>query len=857
MKIYILKIVLVVCFIIPSLMWSQENFSFDAYQDYLKSTENMSVDALSSEYPIQNTYYKQLNTEHSIESAAYLDSVIEKYELTADEIQLLMNNHFMVTERLDFSAIGQAFHDIYIKDMPVFVTTDAILQALHSSYDRILMDLEIELLEPSLAIQLEKMYERMPDLLSKYANAGFDNELGDVDLYITMALSLLRGEAQQAQSDFVDNFDDVWQAIQAEQPASMSLFTFEERTRQIDFSQFTVRGHYTKAYWKDGESRTLEDYFKAMMWLGRIDFWLTPPPVNPFEKEWEWHEVQRMARASLLMNELMESANVWEQQEEIDKIITFFVGESDNMTPAELAQVCYDNNITVESLADSASLAAFQEKLLGSDEYGQKILSSIMMMDPYSDEPGVLPVSYRLMGQRFIIDSYVLGNVVFDRIVFNGAKVWRPLPSPLDAMFVLGNDNTLPLLKEELETYNYAQNLASLRYLVESYDASYWEKSLYNVWLNTIRTINPTQDLETYPEFMKSAAWHQLKLNTQLASWAQLRHDNLLYAKQSYTGATGCSFPHSFVEPYPEFYRGIQLFADKAAAFFEGYSQDSYIMPNILDYFERLGNNIVKLESLSLKELNNEAFNDNDIEFLQSMLFVGGGSGQPPFTGWYADLYYEREDPALIDHVIADVHTQPTDQGGAPVGHVLHVSVGKFQLGFFAAPCPTNEYETMIFVGPVMSYYQQITKDFKRLTDEEWKESVETGNVPDRPDWVNIFLADESGNAMQQGRELPAVVLTDIGNEQEAVPMQFSLEDNYPNPFNPQTTIHYSIAAGGHVKLSVYDLLGREIQVLVNGNKTAGRYQVVWNSENFASGIYFYKIVSGNFTSTKKMTLLK
>ncbi|NOX89993.1 MAG: DUF3160 domain-containing protein, partial [Calditrichaeota bacterium] len=117
------------------------------------------------------------------------------------------------------------------------------------------------------------------------------------------------------------------------------------------------------------------------------------------------------------------------------------------------------------------------------------------------------------MGQRFIVDSYIFSNVVFDRIVFKGEKIWRPLPDPLDAMFVLGNDDALPLLKEELTNYKYASQLAALRFLVDSYDTAFWESSLYNVWLNAIRALNPPENRDGFPFFMKTAAWRQNKLN--------------------------------------------------------------------------------------------------------------------------------------------------------------------------------------------------------------------------------------------------------------------------------------------------------------------------------------------------------
>jgi hypothetical protein len=85
----------------------------------------------------------------------------------------------------------------------------------------------------------------------------------------------------------------------------------------------------------------------------------------------------------------------------------------------------------------------------------------------------------------------------------------------------------------------------------------------------------------------------------------------------------------------------------------------------------------------------------------------------------------------------------------------------------------------------------------------------------------------------------------------------FSLEQNYPNPFNPTTNIRYSVAALANVKLSVYDILGREIATLVNENQVAGTYNVVFNASKLTSGIYFYKLQVGSQTITKKLTLLK
>jgi hypothetical protein len=91
----------------------------------------------------------------------------------------------------------------------------------------------------------------------------------------------------------------------------------------------------------------------------------------------------------------------------------------------------------------------------------------------------------------------------------------------------------------------------------------------------------------------------------------------------------------------------------------------------------------------------------------------------------------------------------------------------------------------------------------------------------------------------------------------DAVPLRFELYNNYPNPFNPATTIDYSIPKTSLVTIKVFDILGREVKTLVNEEKTSGNYSIKFNESGLASGVYFYRLQSGDFVSTKKMLLLK
>ena len=96
-----------------------------------------------------------------------------------------------------------------------------------------------------------------------------------------------------------------------------------------------------------------------------------------------------------------------------------------------------------------------------------------------------------------------------------------------------------------------------------------------------------------------------------------------------------------------------------------------------------------------------------------------------------------------------------------------------------------------------------------------------------------------------------------VSNNNNEIPDAYSLSQNYPNPFNPSTVIGYSIPEAGYVKLAVYDALGREMAVPVNEFKPAGKYNVTFDASGLSSGVYFYRLSSGTFTETKRMTLLR
>jgi hypothetical protein len=838
--------------------WGQQGFSPDAYLQFLHQHQDYTAAEILSDHPPKTDYYSSRQSPANLFDIPWFDSIHSRFQLTTDEMDMLKQNFFMVSERLGSHDWASAFIDIYSNDLPLFLSTDFLLSTLHNSYDAMLQTLEWQFLEPNLKELLHAMYREFPKLASNYAaDVRFQEVLKDVDLYVSVALTLAEGQEYGPQFGDPKKFQEVLAAVDAEQMTSMTLFT-KTRPRKLDFSQFTPRGHYNQEIYTREGMITLENYFKAMMWLGRIDFLLTAPPENPWEPGWTVDELRRMQLGALLSNELLHACGKVENLNKHEKIISFMVGPDDNLNPREL------EDLSLKIIRDPADLFLedsynrFTEALNASDDYGQKIMSNFFFVDPFTEDPGKLPVSFKLLGQKFLIDSYVFSEVVFDRIVFGGKKVWRPLPDPLDALAALGNEDALALLEGEMDTYKYAANMAGLKYLVEAYDEVFWEQSLYNTWLGALRSLNPPESSEGMPYFMQTSAWHQEKLNTQLCSWAQLRHDNILYGKQSYTGGTGCSYPLSYVEPYPEFYGRLQMFAEHAASFFaevlEGEMLES--KDRIIDYYHTYASILAKLETIARKELEGSTLSDDEITFLKTMINGYMASG-PSITGWYNDLFFDVQKGLSWDFTVADVHTQPTEYGGAVVGNVLHVGNGKINLGVFLAENPCNDGQYMAFVGPVSSFHQKVTSNFKRLSDQEWEEYFwsDQENYPERPDWVSAYLLDHEGKAREQGRSLEGKIYTGTSDLPASQPQVYDYVLLFPNPAPAEAHIRLVLNQQEEFSLVVYDASGRVVHREENRILPAAEHHLTLPAHHWQAGIYLVQVRIGKTYLTKELVV--
>lgn len=782
MKAFVPQLLLVIVMLISNA--TQAQFDYQNYANFREEVTGINFQELESYFPRPSAeYYKGYNNTPDLSSVFYLDSIKSNLNLTADEQSLLEQNHFFVTERLAYPTFNSALTYIYNNDLPVFISSDVVLHALHTSYDMILKNLEMVLMSENLKNYLKTLYDSSLILRSQYQNKGLDDCLFDIDIYTAVAYSLITGEEHLPQYHSRDFYDELMKSIDDEQYSSIPLFT-SGRSRGIDFSQFTVRGHYV--YTEEDEMMgmpTLEPYFRAMMWLGRTEFLLTIPEESPSEEPWTKDEIRRMNIDAFLLNQLNNSNEYLGSFQQNDEIIHFLIGESDNLTPMEYES--YVNSLAINSadqLLDDSVYDPYYEGLSKNPEFEQKILSSILFSNNKADKPTTIPISYYLSGQRFIIDSYVFSNVVYDK-----TRLKRMMPNPLDVLYALGNSDAGYLLEDEIENYQYASNLAEMRYLIDNKKDEFWSESLYNTWLNSLRKLNPMPVDDNHPYFMNTAAWHHQKMNTQLASWSQLRHDNLLYAKQSYTAVAGCSFPYIYVEPVPEFYATLKEFSVNAEKFFSGINMGDYYTGSILNYYESFSEIMNNLQVVAEKELNGTSLSDDEISWLQSFLVKNddGMCGAPPYTGWFYQLFLDRDKASEEDYLIADVHTQPSDESGGLVGKVLHVGVGAVDLGVIMIK-NTDKESYVAYCAPFMSYYENISENFKRYTDQEWEDLIEANQQPNRPEWTHNYLASDTGEKLSVSVELPYTYY--VGKD-EPLDGRMSVV-LYPNPVNDIMNIH-------------------------------------------------------------------
>jgi hypothetical protein len=312
--------------------------------------------------------------------------------------------------------------------------------------------------------------------------------------------------------------------------------------------------------------------------------------------------------------------------------------------------------------------------------------------------------------------------LVFPETGINAEGIERTMPSGLDVAAVFGSDAAVSILESQgaFDFENYGDNLETMRHALVSLDDMQWHSTLYTTWLLMLDRVLLSGQHDGYPPFMRTDAWQLHKLSSFLASWAMLRHDTILYVKQSYTPQT-ISLPPSaiqptagFVEPVPEVYAEAAAMFAMMARGLEGMQLLDEETAARLETAEGIAAN---LERIAWRELIGEPLTEEDSAFLGrivtelfSVIDESGGSARAGETV-----------------LVADVHT---DQN---TGNVLEVASGQLDLAIVVYARPDGILEAA--AGPVLSYYEFTVPLRNRMTDEDWREALRSGRVS-RPAWI-------------------------------------------------------------------------------------------------------------------------
>lgn len=664
------------------------------------------------------------------------------YKLTADELAAYRRNGFVVSERLGGRSFGQVYYDVYSRDLPVFVTSDSVLHAWHRSYDAMLEELEQTYLAPALADLLAGMHAALPAADARYGRGPLRDAVRDADHFLAVARSLLAGGPVATALGQDRWLRGTLAAVAAEGMHDFDLFG---RKRTVDFSQFKPRGRYEA-------TPELQRYFRAMMWCGRTDLRVaggydgTGPPSSG-----------RELAAAVVLLDLLTAAGKQEAWRQFDHLLQTFVGRADSATFDDLRRITAAAEIdSPAALATDADLSRLADTVLRSDAGAQDIRGDVYVSPTHAGRVE-LPRSFTVLGQRFVPDSWATAKVVYDDIRWDGEKVRRRVPSGLDVAFaVLGNSHLTPAVAERIEGgphrfrdgLPYQHNLLAVRAVIDGLTPAAWDDTLYMGWLKALRTLSAPAGGQ-FPEALRTRAWAMKQANTQLASWAQLRHDTILYAKQSYTSVPGCYYPAGFVEPVVPFWATMEAMATRAADLLAGTPVPPAVKPTQakqVGFFRGFAAQMGRLKAVAAKQLARQELTADERTVLEDVMQIGhqrAGSGSvPKYTGWYPALFYRGpEDCVKWDALVADVHTDvPTPDHGDP-GCVLHQGVGGADLLVVAIDSGADR---LVYAGPTLSHYEFELPGVARKTDKEWKTDLLDGKVPSRPDWTRAYLVPEA-----------------------------------------------------------------------------------------------------------------
>ncbi len=681
----------------------------------------------------------------------------DTFHLTENQKNLLLVQGFVVRPHL-FSEddIVEPYAFLKEKNIPLFVTSDTLLHLYHIQFSQILKGIEEREFFNILLHITKALYDQSITDYETFTDVDLKEAARRNCAFFAVALTLL-----QTDTENYDGSEDITrisftipcyiqEVVTGEVSAIQKHEGFQESKLFIyreDYSQYTPRGHYT-------QSEKLKRYFKTMMWYGRLSFLIKGG--DPYGPNADFlisaHDAKIQTIQACLITTALQMVELngtplqtyWSC---MYTVTSFFVGVADDLTPYEYLTSIYDvfgSSFAAADFADDEKL--FMLKLKLAEQRTPQIYGGTgnLMIDvvpgrrvTVEDLNKVLEKTkgMRFIGQRFIPDAYIFQQLVFPAVgvftgkddCFTGGSRGRLFPRGLDVMAVLGSNRAYEILSHDEDTsyVGYAAQFEKLKKNFSNLTVTQWNKNLYFSWLYTLQSLF-IENAEVYPTFMTTDAWRDKQLQTSLASWTELRHDTIVYAKQSYTpkvtsvnGGTHTYPVVGYVEPVPELYTRLLALTRMTHT---GLSELHMLNETEKIRLEKLEDILLKLQAITVDELEGKTLTDDQYEFIRN------------FGEELKGIVIGVNDKGKETTLIADVHTDTN------TNHVLEEAVGYVDLIIVAYQLPDGRI--LAGVGPVLSYYEFKQPLYNRLTNEQWRDILEKNQQPERPPWILSFYSE-------------------------------------------------------------------------------------------------------------------
>jgi len=555
-----------------------------------------------------------------------------------------------------------------------------------------------------------------------------------------------------------------------------------------DYSQYVPRGHYTS-------TEELKRYFKSMMWLGRITFrvsgegWtkqavLLTDTIKEAKTSDEWNKLYSV---TAFFAGASDDLTIKDYDDAILRLYNMSFDESQDLKE----QITSSMQSQLSAMRGPKILGDFSYDISGNlqeNTRGLRIIGQRYAIDsqilteltydrvgpnPSSSDYGLVldtGVQYKILTQPkefyYSCDNMSLNKTKYWNEVCNAAvvhycggqcgsdtplvsaqkiyEICRFMPSGLDVMSVLGSLKASEIIvrKNIYKSCDYVNQSRMMQYAVLNYSQSDWNSNLYNSWLWMMQPV--IREKSGYPNWMQSELYKTKELVTALSSWAELRHDTILYVKQSYTSgvtmqASALLMPskyYGYVEPNPELYARAKFLTDYML---KGLDEQGMLTDDVKKSLGDTSDMMARLQEISDKELSQENLTEEDYNYIEGMDtrfrdtiqdFASAltiEENKKPIVGINVEThtFLEGQEDAFKTSMIADVHTDVNTQKA--------LEVGTGYIDWIIVAHKSKDGTIGLAVGPIFSYYEFPQPMSDRLTDEKWRALLP--NNPARPDW--------------------------------------------------------------------------------------------------------------------------